>query len=119
MVRPGYVYLLRLEESDDLDRCSYKIGKSVNADIRQSQLGIVMPYELTLLVSVAVSDMDATEAYFHRFFASSQLRGEWFRFNDKDVRAFLGIAKRIAGAVCVCRNYTGPCPFLSECIPFD
>lgn len=83
--RPGYIYLMRLDESLDPGLCAYKIGKSRDAKIRHRQLSIVLPYPLTVLHIVRVQDMSWAESYLHSVFSRTRLNGEWFHLSSEDV----------------------------------
>ena len=85
MKQPGYIYLLRLEQNLDPDMCAYKIGKSKSAHIRHKQLGILLPYPLTIVHTVAVEDMDWAESLLHSTFTLVRLNGEWFHLLNEDV----------------------------------
>ena len=78
MTQPGYIYLMRFDENTDPLMCAYKIGKSINPDTRNAQIGIVMPYDLTITHIVPTSDMTWAEDYIHWVFYTWHLRGEWF-----------------------------------------
>ncbi len=83
--QPGYIYLMRLDENLNPDMCAYKIGKSKSAQIRHKQLGILMPYPLTVVCTIAVEDMVWAESYLHSIFIQFRLNGEWFHLSSKDV----------------------------------
>jgi hypothetical protein len=82
MGRPGYIYVMRLHVSDNIFECPYKIGQSVNPTIRRSQIGIVMPYEISVVKMIRTNDMDWCEALFHESFERDRMQGEWYRLDE-------------------------------------
>lgn len=86
---PGYIYVMRLHQSDNIYECPYKIGQSVNPQIRRSQLGIVMPYELSVLKWIRTDNMDWVESIFHESFEKHHLQGEWYRLDEEAITYLL------------------------------
>jgi len=78
LTRAGYVYLLAGGDY-------YKIGRSVNVDIRIAQIEPKLPFEIKLVHHAKVKDMYETEAFLHEKFADKRVRGEWFRLTQDDV----------------------------------
>ncbi len=78
----GFVYLARGHRGE------YKIGRTNLVDRRIAELGATSPLELTLIHEIKTDDPAGVEAYWHRRFADSRMRGEWFRLSSKDVAAF-------------------------------
>lgn len=76
--RPGYVYLLSTEHGH------YKIGRTVNPEARQKQLGILLPFTVQLVCLLATQDMVATERQLHEQFRHRHLNGEWFALTDEE-----------------------------------
>lgn len=88
MPRPGYVYLMRLEQDSDPLKCAHKIGKSVDVPQRNRQIGIALPYELTVVHMVPVQDMDWCETLLHSVYTRGWLRGEWFKLDQDGIDTF-------------------------------
>lgn len=63
----------------------YKLGKSVNPELRFRGLQMMIPYPVEFVCSMAVDDMDAVELELHEKFAEKCHRGEWFLLNEQDV----------------------------------
>ncbi len=78
----GFVYLLRGHPGE------YKIGRTNLVDRRVCELGTTSPVEPTLVHEIKTDDAVGVEAYWHARFAYKRLRGEWFRLNAADVKAF-------------------------------
>lgn len=78
----GFVYLVRGHPGE------YKIGRTNLVDRRVSELGAISPIEPTLEHEIKTDDPVGVEAYWHARFADKRLRGEWFRLNAADVKAF-------------------------------
>jgi len=74
----GWIYLMRLEETGNVWECAHKVGRSVSPEGRMTQLGIVLPYELTLVKSFGVDDARYYEKMLHEILEPFHLRGEWF-----------------------------------------
>jgi hypothetical protein len=97
----GCVYLLRALDSDQLyaDQntrgCSYKIGKSKDAVIRHSAIGVKLPYPVELLCVLLVDDMKQTEDYIHDLLNPFHLRGEWFALQEVHVAWFFQLCWEI------------------------
>lgn len=78
----GFVYLAKGHRGE------YKIGRTNLVDRRVSELGATLPIELELVHEIKTDDPGGVEAYWHRRFDSQRLKGEWFRLNASDVKAF-------------------------------
>lgn len=78
----GFVYLARGHRGE------YKIGRTNLVDRRIAEVGATSSVELTLIHEIKTDDPAGVEAYWHRRFAESRMRGEWFRLSGKDVAAF-------------------------------
>ena len=78
----GFVYLVRGHAGE------YKIGRTNLVDRRLSELGAASPVEQTLVHEIKTDDPVGVEGYWHARFADKRMRGEWFRLNAADVRAF-------------------------------
>lgn len=78
----GFVYLARGHRGE------YKIGRTNLVDRRIAEVGATSSVELTLIHEIKTDDPAGVEAYWHRRFAESRMRGEWFRLSSKDVAAF-------------------------------
>jgi len=76
--RHGWIYLLRLEENLNGWQCAHKIGRSWYPDGRMRQIGLVLPYDLTLIHEFAVSDAAKYERILHQELDFYHLKGEWF-----------------------------------------
>jgi hypothetical protein len=80
--RYGFVYLVRGHPGE------YKIGHTNLVDRRLSELGATASVEQRLIHEIKTDDPAGVEAYWHRRFDNKRMRGEWFRLNAADVRAF-------------------------------
>lgn len=85
---PGYIYLIRLLESEDLDKCSCKIGKTIKVPRRESEIGLVLPHPIELLHVIPVSSMTWAEHQFHDMFQEFHRRGEWFMLSSEAIAWF-------------------------------
>lgn len=72
----GYIYFIRESRSN-----LYKIGRSTENNIgtRLIQLQIGNPRELTLYKTFLVKNAQLTEKALHWIYATSYIRGEWFK----------------------------------------
>ena len=79
----GYIYFIQ-----DGDNQRIKIGKAKDPEIRLDALQTANSGILTLLVAIPSNDMVEDEKYFHKKFAASHLRGEWF-LNSQELMDFI------------------------------
>lgn len=78
----GFVYLVRGHVGE------YKVGRTTLVDRRLAELGATSSVEQALVHEIKTDDPVGVEAYWHGRFAEKRMRGEWFRLNAADVRAF-------------------------------
>lgn len=78
----GFVYLLRGHPGE------YKIGYTKLVDRRVAELGAIASVEPKLIHEIKTDDPSGVEAYWHKRFESKHMRGEWFRLDSHDVKAF-------------------------------
>ena len=77
----AFVYLLK---SGRL----YKIGKSKEAEHRTTVLARQLPERAVTVHLIRTDDPGGIEAYWHKRFAATHQRGEWFKLAPADVAAF-------------------------------
>lgn len=70
--------MMRHDENINPLLCTYKLGRSKSPIIRHSQIGLILPYGLTLIHIVPTSDMGFAEDYIHWVYWTWNLNGEWF-----------------------------------------
>ena len=82
----GFVYLLE---------CGgfYKIGKAKGLDNRISQLEILVPFPTNLVCAIETRDRHEEEKFWHDYYQSYRIKGEWFRLSDKDVSYFRALSE--------------------------
>jgi Meiotically Up-regulated Gene 113 (MUG113) protein len=78
----GFVYLVKGHPGE------YKIGRTNLVDRRLSELGATASIEQTLIHEIKTDDPAGIEAYWHKRFQGKRMRGEWFKLNADDVKAF-------------------------------
>lgn len=64
----------------------YKIGKSRNATIRLSQLGILLPFKVEVFAIWKTDSFHDLEQTLHDRYAKHRLNGEWFFLQKDQVR---------------------------------
>lgn len=89
MGKPGYVYLLRLEQDKDPLKCVYKIGRTNDVKNRQKMLGVLLPYRATVVWAMDCEDAAASERFFHEQLHDKRLKGEWFQLEEWQIGAFV------------------------------
>lgn len=80
--KSGFVYLVKGHPGE------YKIGRTNLVDRRLSELGATASIEQELIHEIKTDDPAGIEAYWHKRFNDKRMRGEWFRLNPSDVKAF-------------------------------
>jgi Meiotically up-regulated gene 113 len=98
MDRPGYIYLLRLEQDPDPLKCAYKIGRTNDLRNRQKLIGVLMPYPVTLVWAIETSEASATERMFHDLLRDVRMHGEWFQLERWQLALFVvtGLSVRLS-----------------------
>jgi len=81
-IKYGFVYLVKGHPGE------YKIGRTNLVDRRLSELGATSSIEQELIWEIKTDDPAGIEAYWHRRFQDKRMKGEWFRLNVNDVKAF-------------------------------
>ncbi|RJQ26487.1 hypothetical protein C4577_03185 [Candidatus Parcubacteria bacterium] len=80
-VASGFVYLGK-------QHGRYKIGKSKDANRRREDITLLGPEPFKLIHEIETDDMNGVEKYWHERFKSKWVRGEWFKLNSSDIKAF-------------------------------
>jgi hypothetical protein len=80
----GYVYLI----GSPLFHW-YKIGKSSNAAIRVTDLGVLLPFRIEVIAIWKVPNHHEWERILHERFRSKNLNGEWFVFDEEEIRSIV------------------------------
>ena len=75
----GYVYLIGTTTFG-----WYKIGKSITPEIRIKDLGILLPFKITIIGVWKAVNHHLMEKTLHEIYASSRINGEWFEFTAKE-----------------------------------
>ena len=78
----GFVYIVEGHAGE------FKIGHTNLVDRRVTQLAVKAAVAPTLVHEIKTDDPRGVEAYWHRRFRSKRMRGEWFKLDAQDVRAF-------------------------------
>lgn len=84
MTNAGFIYLMF-----SIKHQAYKIGISIYPGVRLKD--IAREYgdpDLTLLRSVAVTNMLKVEGYLHSYFKKKRIVDEWFTLSEKDIELF-------------------------------
>lgn len=77
----GYVYLMKSGKY-------HKIGKSKSPDRRRNEVALLLPDDVQTVHVIATDDPDGIEAYWQNRFKAKHHRGEFYRLDIGDVRAF-------------------------------
>jgi hypothetical protein len=75
----GYVYLIGSKQFH-----WYKIGKTSDAKIRVSQLGVLLPFRIEIFALWKTSAPSVIERQLHEKYAAHRINGEWFGFTTEE-----------------------------------
>jgi hypothetical protein len=78
----GFVYLVKGHPGE------YKVGRTNLVDRRLSELGVTASVEQELVHVIETDDAPGIEDYWHKRLKPKHMRGEWFKLNATDVKAF-------------------------------
>lgn len=84
--KPGFIYLIHAKGTN-----RYKIGLTTRSvEQRFAELnGSQSPYPLELLEFIETDNVTETEGHLHGKFALQRRHGEWFEFNNRQLREVL------------------------------
>lgn len=80
-IESGFIYL-------GLQHGDHKIGFAKNLDRRREDITLLGSEPMVWIHKIETDDMRGVERYWHNRFKSKWLRGEWFKLNSADVKAF-------------------------------
>ncbi len=83
--KAGYVYLLSALTGH------YKIGRSVHVPTRSTAISMQMPFPVTILHTIPVSNMAWAERQLHDRFQDCRVHGEWFALSREHVQWIQGL----------------------------
>lgn len=66
----------------------YRVGRSKDLDQRRNDHNINQPEYFEYIHVIETDDMVHIEDYWHKRFESKKLKGEWFKLNSSDIKAF-------------------------------
>jgi hypothetical protein len=90
--KPGFIYLIHAKDTK-----RYKVGLTTRtpeqrlAELNSSQ----SPYPLELIKVIETNNVTETESYLHKRFALQRRHGEWFEFNDWQLREVITEFERL------------------------
>jgi len=85
--RPGYVYILKSQDG------LYKIGKSVDPEVRIRSMGVLLPFAIEPIHFIPSDDYSEAESILHRRFTGQRVRGEWFQLDASEVEWLLSLTE--------------------------
>lgn len=80
----GHIYLIGCQKFH-----WYKIGKSNDASIRVTELGILLPFRIEVIAVWKVANHHEAERLLHEQFAQKRINGEWFNLSYADMRKMM------------------------------
>lgn len=80
-VESGFVYL-------GLQHGDHKIGFTKDLDRRRDDITLLGSGPMVWIHEIETDDMRGVEKYWHNRFKSKWLRGEWYKLNPSDIKAF-------------------------------
>ena len=87
VARFGYVYILKSQDG------LYKIGKSVDPEVRIKSMGVLLPFAIEPIHFIPSDDYSAAESILHRRFRGRRVRGEWFQLDPFEVEWLLSLTE--------------------------
>ncbi len=87
----GHVYLIGSKRFG-----WFKIGKSSDAKIRVTQLGVLLPFHIEVLAIWRAENHHELEHILHEKYAMHRINGEWFGFSKKQLRSLIEEMKMAA-----------------------
>jgi hypothetical protein len=82
----GYAYII-----GNRDFKIYKIGFSSKPNSRIGYAQNQVPFDVSLIHTIATNEKDTAEKFIHSIFSDGRLRGEWFRLTDEQVKSIKSI----------------------------
>jgi hypothetical protein len=67
---------------------NYKIGHADDPMRRAIEIGTLLAEKPELIHSIKTDDPVGVETYWHKRFEEKRKRGEWFKLNTQDIKAF-------------------------------
>ena len=75
----GYVYLIGTSVFG-----WYKIGKSITPEVRIKDLGILLPFKISVICVWKAENHHLLEKTLHELYAKNKINGEWFEFTIEE-----------------------------------
>lgn len=67
----------------------YKIGKSVDANVRVNQIGVLLPFKIKVFQVWRAENHHLMEKSLHEIYAHKRINGEWFEFSKDEIRELI------------------------------
>lgn len=67
----------------------YKIGKSKTPEVRVTDLGVLLPFKITVHAVWKATNHHSMEKLLHSQYQKNQINGEWFEFTKDEVRSLI------------------------------
>lgn len=61
----------------------YKIGKSITPEVRIKDLGILLPFKISIIGVWRANNHHLMESTLHEMYSQHRINGEWFEFSKK------------------------------------
>lgn len=90
----GHVYLIGTRKYG-----WYKIGKSSNATIRVTHLGILLPFRVEVIAIWKANNHHELEKLLHEKYDLHRINGEWFGFSEQQVNEMVESMKMAAVSI--------------------
>jgi hypothetical protein len=76
---PGYVYFIE-------SKFGWKIGKTRDLNNRRKTFAVKLPFKFKLKYYIKSHDISKLEIFFHEYFKSRHVNGEWYLIKAEDIR---------------------------------
>lgn len=90
--RPSNIYVICRHIEQNVYDCQFKIGQSIDPEIRLRQLSIHEKYRLSLIAWFPTDHADLSEYRLHVAYETLRVQDEWFALGRPDLNWFMNVS---------------------------